>query len=104
MLRRGPKKIARGFLISGSQSHGCVRRGGHIFFKPATDVHELRKALHREKKRRVGASRSLQNLWEVPVSKGREFIEYYAEERPVRPVPLFLAFVPLPDNQLQILK
>src|SRR5579864_2952486 len=48
MLRRGPQKIARRFLVAGSQGHGRVWRGGNILLEAATNMHELGKTLHRE--------------------------------------------------------
>jgi hypothetical protein len=38
------------------------------------------------------------------LSKGREFVEHDAEERPVRHAPLLVTFISFADNQLQILK
>jgi hypothetical protein len=50
------------------------------------------------------AASGLQNLGEVPVTEGGEFIQYDAEHRPVAAAPLVLALVTLANYKLQVLE
>ncbi len=52
----------------------------------------------------MGAAGSLQDLRKVAVSEGRKLVQHHAENGPVGAPPLFLAFVALTDNQLQVLQ
>src|SRR5258708_1170945 len=93
MLGRGPQKITGRLLVAGSQDHGCIGSGGNIFLEPATDMHELRKTLHREEECRVGSACGLQDLRKVAVPKRSKLIENDAEEWLIcAPAPL-VAFV-----------
>jgi hypothetical protein len=67
-------------------------------------MHQLGKALHREKESGVRSTRRLQDLREVPVPKGRELIEHDAEQWFVGATTMEIAFVPFAHDQLKVLQ
>ena len=66
--------VASGLFIACSQNDCGVRGGRYVFLEAATDLHQLRQALHGEKKRGFRATRCLQDLCKVPVAERGELV------------------------------
>ena len=71
---------------------------------PLVDLHELRQGLHRKQERGVRSTRGLQDLRKVAIAEWRKLVQHDTEHWPVRAQPMLFAFVPLADDQLQILQ
>src|SRR4051794_11826348 len=103
MLSRRADEVARRFLVLRAQCDLSVRSRCHILLESLADLQQLRKALHRKQKRRVRSARRIQDLAEILISEWRELIHDNREQWPVHSLALFLALVPLPNDQLDVL-
>src|SRR5439155_8185355 len=104
LLGRCADEIASGLFIARAQNDRRIGSGRDVLLEAAADLHELRQTLHGKQKCAFRSARRLQDLSEVAVAERRKFVKHDAEQRPVRPPPLLVAFVTLADNELQILK
>src|SRR5271157_3727798 len=96
------KKILRSVLVAGTQHESRIRRRGHVVLKGFSHTQQLGNALHGKQESRVGAACRLQDVGEIRVGNGREFIHDDRYERHVHVSPL--ALITFADDQLQILQ
>src|SRR5271157_2351374 len=96
------KKILRGILVARAQHESCIGRRGNVVLKGLSHAQQLRNALHGKQESRIGAARRLQDVGEIGVGNGREFVHDDRHERHVHVGPL--ALIAFADHQLQILQ
>src|SRR5208283_1378064 len=104
LFGRSLDEILGRFFVPCPERDCRIRRRGNLLLEAAADLHELGKALHREKERSVCAPRGLQDLSEIAISKWRELVQHYGEDRAVLASPVCLVLVTLSDSELDVLQ